>query len=267
MAQPNSRESIIQYAFRQLGAPVVEINVDQQQAQDRLDDALQFFSERHFDGVERAFFTYQLTAQDITNKYINTNNLGPIVGSSTGSPTGYDILSVIRILPFGTLTSNYLFDVRYQLALNDVYGINTNLGFVNSSPIANFDITKRYIRLIEMMFDPERTARFNKVTNKLYIETDWSALSAGTYIVVEAYVNLNPDVYTEIFNDRMLKKYFTALVKRQWGQNLSKFDGVALPGGVQLRGGTILAEAEREIAILEDQIISAYELPPDMMTG
>jgi len=267
MSLPNSRESIIQYAFRQLGAPVVEINVDYQQAQDRLDDALQFFSERHFDGVERVFFTYALTEDDINNKYINTNNLGAIVGSSSGSPTGYDILSIIKILPFGTLTSNYLFDVRYQLALNDVYGINTNLGFINSTPIANYDITKRYIRMIEMMFDPEKIARFNKVTNKLYIQTDWTALSAGTFIAIEAYVNLNPEVYTEIYNDRMLKKYFTALVKKQWGQNLSKFDGVALPGGIQLRGANILVEAEREIQILEDQIVSAYELPPDMMTG
>jgi hypothetical protein len=105
------------------------------------------------------------------------------------------------------------------------------------------------------------------VTNKLYIETDWTALKAGTYIAIEAYVNLDPDLYPEIYNDRMLKKYFTALIKKQWGQNLAKFDGVALPGGVQLRGGTILAEAEREIQILEDQIVSAYELPPDMMTG
>jgi hypothetical protein len=153
------------------------------------------------------------------------------------------------------------------LALNDVYGVNTNLGFVNSSPIANFDLTKRYIRLIEMMFDPERTIRFNKVTNKLYIEADWSSLKAGTYISIEAYVNLDPDTYPEIYNDRMLKKYFTALIKRQWGANLSKFDGVALPGGVSLRGGQIMAEAMQEIAVLEDQIISSYELPPDMMTG
>lgn len=267
MAKPNSKESLIEYTFRQLGAPVVEINVDYQQALDRLDDALQFFSERHFDGVERAYFSYQLTETDITNKYINTNSFGPIVGASAGDPNGYDILSIIRVFPFGTLNTNELFDVRYQLALNDVYGINTNLGFVNSTPIANFDLTKRYIRLIEMMFDPERTIRFNKVTNKLYIETDWTALKAGTYIAVEAYINLNPDLYPEIYNDRMLKKYFTALIKKQWGQNLAKFDGVALPGGVQLRGGTILAEAEREIQILEDQIVSAYELPPDMMTG
>ena len=267
MAKPNSKESLIEYTFRKLGAPVVEINVDYQQALDRLDDALEFFSERHFDGVEKAYFSYQLTDTDITNKYINTNNFGPIVGASGGNPNGYDVLSIIRVFPFGTLNTNELFDVRYQLALNDVYGINTNLGFVNSTPIANFDLTKRYIRLIEMMFDPERTIRFNKVTNKLYIETDWTALKAGTYIAVEAYVNLNPDLYPEIYNDRMLKKYFTALIKKQWGQNLSKFDGVALPGGVQLGGGTILTEAEREIQLLEDQIISAYELPPDMMTG
>jgi hypothetical protein len=236
-------------------------------ANDRLDDALQFFSERHYDGVERAYFSYRVTDTDIQNKYIDTNSLGPIVGSSGATPNGYDILSIIRVLPFGTLNSNELFDIRYQLALNDVYGINTNLGFVNSSPIANYDITKRYIRLIEMMFDPERTIRFNKVTNKLYIETDWSAFKAGTYISIEAYVNLDPDTYPEIYNDRMLKKYFTALIKRQWGANLSKFDGVALPGGVSLRGGQIMAEAVQEIAVLEDQIISSYELPPDMMTG
>ena len=267
MAQPNSRESLIQYAYRQLGAPVVEINVDYEQANDRLDDAWQFFAERHFDGVERAYFSYVLTNADIENKYINTDTLGPIVGSSGANPNGYDILSIIRVFPFGSLNANELFDVRYQMALNDVYGVNTNLGFVNSTPIANYDITKRYIRLIEMMFDPERTIRFNKVTNKLYIETDWSSLKAGTYLSIEAYVNLNPDLYPEIYNDRMLKKYFTALVKKQWGANLSKFDGVALPGGVALRGGQIFAEAVQEVAILEDQIVASYELPPDMMTG
>jgi hypothetical protein len=117
------------------------------------------------------------------------------------------------------------------------------------------------------MFDPERTIRFNKVTNKLYIETDWTALKAGTFIAIEAYVNLDPDLYPEIYNDRMLKKYFTALIKKQWGANLSKFDGVSLPGGIALRGGQIFAEAIQEIAVLEEQIISAYELPPDMMTG
>ena len=143
MAQPNSRDSLIQYAYRQLGAPVIEINVDYEQANDRLDDALQFFSERHYDGVERAYFSYQVTDTDIQNKYIDTNSLGPIVGSSGATPNGYDILSIIRVLPFGTLNSNELFDIRYQLALNDVYGINTNLGFVNSTPIANYDITKR----------------------------------------------------------------------------------------------------------------------------
>lgn len=267
MAQPNSRSSIIEYAYRQLGAPVVEINVDYEQANDRLDDALQFFAERHFDGVERAFFSYQLTESDITNKYINTDSFGPIVGASGGNPNGYDILSIIRVFPFGSLNTNELFDIRYQLALNDVYGINTNLGFINSSPIANYDLTKRYVRLIEMMFDPERTIRFNKVTNKLYIETDWTALRSGTFIAIEAYVNLDPDAYPEIYNDRMLKKYFTALIKRQWGANLSKFDGVALPGGINLRGGQIFAEAVQEIALLEDQIVSSYELPPDMMTG
>ena len=267
MAQPNSRDSIIQYAYRQLGAPVIEINVDYEQANDRLDDALQFFAERHFDGVERAYFSYQVTDTDIQNKYINTNSFGPIVGASGSDPNGYDILSIIRVFPFGSLNANELFDVRYQMALNDVYGVNTNLGFVNSAPIANFDITKRYIRMIEMMFDPERTIRFNKVTNKLYIETDWSTLKAGTFLAIEGYVNLDPDTYPEIYNDRMLKKYFTALIKKQWGANLSKFDGVALPGGVALRGGQILTEAVQEISILEYQIISAYELPPDMMTG
>ena len=266
MAQPNSRSSIIEYAYRQLGAPVVEINVDYEQANDRLDDALQFFAERHFDGVERAFFSYQLTETDVTNKYINTDSFGPIVGASGGDPNGYDILSIIRVFPFGSLNTNELFDIRYQLALNDVYGINTNLGFINSSPIANYDLTKRYVRMIEMMFDPERTIRFNKVTNKLYIETDWTAMRAGTFIAVEAYVNLDPDTYPEIYNDRMLKKYFTALVKKQWGANLSKFDGVSLPGGINLRGGQIFAEAVQEIAMLEDQIVSSYELPPDMMT-
>jgi|APGre2960657404_1045060.scaffolds.fasta_scaffold11365_2 hypothetical protein len=268
MPAPNSRESLIDYAFRSLGSPVIEINVDMQQAYDRLDDALQFFAERHFDGVDRCYFDYVITQQDIDRKYVNTNAFGPMVGADpSGRPDGRDILSIIRIFPFGTHSSNNFFDIRYQLALNDFFGINTNLNTSGSTPVATYDIAKRYIRMIEMMFDPERSIRFSKVTNKLQIETDWSDMQAGTHLAVEAYVILDPERYPEIYNDILLKKYVTALIKRQWGANLSKFDGVQLPGGIVTRGSSIFSEAIQEIAILEEQVRSAYEYPPDFMTG
>ncbi len=268
MATPNSKQSIIDYAFRRLGAPVIEINVDQEQAEERVSDALQFFSERHFDGVERVYFSYQITQDDIDNQYVDTNSIGPANGSGGDGPRGSDILTVVRVFPFGDLNTVNMFDVRYQMALTDYFGINRGLGANSSMGIARYDSTKRYINLIQQIMDPEKAVSFSKVTNRLHLEMDWSAdIKAGEFIVLEAYATLNPDTFTEIYNDRLLKEYVTALIKRQWGINLSKFDGVQLPGGVTLRGGQIYQEALAEIAQIEQRVYSEYELPSDFMVG
>ena len=264
MAHPNSRESLIEYAFRNLGSPVVEINVDYQQAEDRLDEALEFFVERHFDGVDRAIFTHQVTSDDITNEYIDTDSLSDAVGGAKGR----DIVSVVKVLQFGDFANVNMFDVRYQMALNDWFGINRGLGGNSSMGLASYDQTKRYINLIEDMFEPEKRVTFSKVQNRLKLEMWWSKdISAGDYIIIDSYAKLNETTFTEIFNDRYLKLYFTALLKRQWGQNMSKFDGVQLPGGVSMRGGEIYAQANEELRIIEEKMLSEYELPTDFMTG
>ena len=268
MAAPNSRETLIDYSFRRLGSPVIEINVDWQQAEDRVDDALQLFSERHFDGVEKAFFAYQVTDEDIVNKYIDTNSMGAVNGPTGDGPTGRDIVTVTKVLQFGQFANINMFDVRYQLALSDYFGINRGLVGAVSQGLASYDSTKRYINLIEDLFQPEKAIRFNKVTNRLHIDTNWeSEIKSGMYLIIETYVKLNPITFTEIFDDRLLKKYTTALIKRQWGSNLAKYDGVQLPGGVSLRGGEIMREAQEEIDRIEVEVRSEYELPVDFFTG
>jgi len=266
METPNSRETLIQYCLRQLGAPVVDINVDWQQCEDRLDDALQYFTERHFDGVEKVFFKHQLTAQDIQNQYISTDDIGPPNGID--GPTGRQIVSIVRVLQFGPFANINMFDIRYQLALTDYFGINRNLSGTYSMGLASYDATKRYIKLIEDLFQPEKAVVFSKVTNKLHLNMNWNdEAKPGDYIMIEAYAALDPEQYTEIFNDRYLKRYLTALIKKQWGANMSKFDGVALPGGVTLRGSQIFAEAMAEIAQIEQDILRSYELPVNFMMG
>jgi len=268
MASPSSRQTLIEYSLRQLGAPVVDINVDWQQCEDRLDDALQYFSERHFDGVEKAYFLYPVTETDITNQYIDTDNLGPVNGFGGDGPTGRDIVSIVKLFQFGPFSNISMFDVRYQMALTDYFGINTNLMSSRNMGLAQYDSTKRYINMIQDMFQPEKAIRFSKVTNKLHIDMNWKEeLAANGNLLIEAYVALNPEKFTEIYNDRLLKKYVTALIKRQWGMNMSKFTGVQLPGGVTLRGAEIVADAQQEIALIEQQVQLEYELPINFMVG
>ena len=268
MASVSSREQLIDYAMRKLGAPVVEINVDYQQAEDRLDEALDFFTERHFDGVERCYFKHQITATDVTNGYITTTDIGPVDGPTGNGPSGKDIVSVVRVLRFESGTVN-MFNVRYQWALNDVFGINRGLaGGGGAEPLAAYDSFRRYNSLIQDFFSPDKSIRFSKVTDKIHIDMDWSeATTVGEYLCVEAYAALDPIIYTKIFNDRMVKKYFTALLKKQWGMNMLKYDGIQLPGGVSLKGGEIYQQAEQEVEKLEEEILGQYELPVDFMTG
>ena len=249
MAEVTSKDGLINYALRKLGAPVIEINVDREQAEDRVDEALQFFTERHFDGVEKVFFSHQLTQTDIDNRFILTDDLETPKGFPSNGPTGRDIVSVTKVFQFGALKGiSSMFDVRYQMALSDYFGINTGLGYQSSLGLASFDSAKRYISMIEDFFQPEKEVRFSKVTNRLLIDSELDkTTSAGNYLIIEAYAALDPEKFGQIYNDRILKKYVTALIKKQWGSNLSKFAGVQLPGGVQLNGPQIYAEAVSEI--------------------
>lgn len=269
MPDIRSKQDLIEYALRKLGKPVIEINVDYQQAEDRLDEALEFFKERHFDGVIQGYIPYTITDEDVTNRYINTENIGSLNGVSGDSPSGKDIISVVRIFPYDPMSmSNSMFNIKYQWALTDYFQINRGLYGVQDLPIANYDNAMRYIQLMNQYFSPEKSIGFNKTSNRIYIHGDWKTdMKAGQNLMFEAYFALDPEKFTEIYNDRLLKKYYTQLLKKQWGMNLSKFDGIPLPGGGTLRGEKLMAEAQVEIDKLEAEMYTSFEGPPTFQIG
>lgn len=252
-----SREDLKDYALRRLGFPVIEINVDDAQVEDRIDDALQFFAQYHFDGVEEVYVPYVITQTDITNKYIDT------AGISTGS-SGGEIISISKIFIIDQSTQSGMFSVQYQLMLNDYFN-----GFLTGTSNLNYyDTTKQYLSLLQQFLSPEKSISFSRVTNKLKINTDWSeTFEVGDKILVQAYVALNAETYPEIYNDILLKRYVTALIKRQWSANLSKFSNIPLPGGARFDAATMYADSVQELNQIEDTVQSKYELPTDFMVG
>lgn len=265
--EPNSRETLIEHSLRALGSPVIQINVDTQQCEDRLDEALQFFSERHFDGVQKTYFKYPVTENDISRGYIELDDIDSPTGNPTDSPKGTDIITVTKVFRFGALSGLNMFDVRYQLALTDYFGINRGLNGSQSTPLAGYQTTMSYISLLEQFFSPEKSIRFSKVTNRIYIDALGQDIVVGQYVVIEAFAMLDPDVYPKIYNDRLLKKYLIALIKRQWGANMSKYDGVQLPGGITFKGAEMYREAVAEIMAIENEFYLTHELPNDFMIG
>lgn len=252
----SSREDLKDYALRRLGFPVIEINVDDAQVEDRIDDALQFFSQYHFDGVEKLYLPYVLTQTDIDNKYINTNNI------PTGS-TGAEIVTINKVYVIDQAMSSGMFSVQYQLMLNDYFN-----GFLTGTSNLNYyDTTKQYLGLLEMFLSPEKQIQFSRVTNKLRMHTDWSVYRTGDKLMAECMVAINPETYPEIYNDILLKRYVTALIKRQWAANLSKFSNIALPGGMKFDAPQMYTDATTELGQIEDTVQSKYELPVDFMVG
>jgi len=237
-----------EYCLRRLGHPVIEINVDEEQCDDRVSDALQYFAEYHFDGVEKVFLKHTITADDITNEYI-----------AMADP----VISVIRVLPipnFNAFQTGF-FNEEFQLRIQD---LNTFTG----SSLINWQMSLQNWSMVDHLFTVTPTVHFNRKQNKLYLETNWSdKFSVGDILIVEAYRILDPETYTEVYDDMFLKKYTTALIKRQWGENLKKFEGVQLPGGVTLNGKTIYDEAVEEIIKIEDEMSLKWELPPTGMIG
>lgn len=317
MANPTSRQGLIDYCLRELGHPVLEINVDDDQVEDRIDEAFQFYREYHFDAVEMVYLNEKIIASNVTISGINaslfTNN-ELITGSSsnvtakvstvtaankfdisspsgsftigetiTGSESGqtatitevninnYDnryitlpdsVVSVSRILPFSSRTRGIdLFDVRYQILLNDLYSLQ-------STDIIYYSQVKTQLQLIQDLLVGQKPIRFNRHQNRLFIDMGWSDnLAVGEFIIVEAMRILDPETYTDVYNDMYLKKYATALIKKQWGNNLKKFEGVQLPGGVTLNGQRIYDEAVQEIEQLKQEVQSNYQLPIDFFAG
>jgi hypothetical protein len=249
MAKPQSRQQLIEYCLRSLGAPVLEINVDEDQIEDRIDDALQFYQEYHSDAVIRTYMKHQVTAEDIANEYITLPEA---------------LLFVHRIFP---VTSSYstsnMFSVSYQLALNDLYGLR------NPGDLIQYSMTRQYMSLLDMQFNGlGQTVRFNRHMNRLYIELKWGdKIKEGEYVIVEGYIVSDPEVFTDIYNDMFLKRYATALIKRQWGANLIKFEGMQLPGGITLNGGKIFEDAQADIEKLEAEVEAKFAFPPDFYVG
>ena len=268
MATPASRENLKQYALRALGKPVIEINVDDDQLEDRIDEALQYYAQCHYDGIRRTYLKYQYTQADKDRILGNSSETATKNSVSTTWSEGNNflivpetVISVINIFPFSDKGNLNLFDVRYQLRLNDLYDFS-------STSIINYDLVLRHLDFLDHILVGEKPLRFNQHDNRLYIDMDWSEdLQVGEYLVIEAYRKLDPTVYTDVFNDIYLKRYVTALFKKQWGANLSKFNGVTMIGGVTLNGQQIYSEALTDIEKLEQEIRASYELNPAMMIG
>lgn len=248
MAQITNRQDFKDYCLRRLGFPVIEINVDDDQVEDRIDDALQYWQDYHFDGYQKIYYIKALQQQDIDNKYLDLTDAQDTSNNST------EIIGVTRIFPVqDSQASINMFDLRYQLRLNELYD------FTSASYI-NYTLTLQHLRSLELLFTGEIPIRFQRHTQRLYIDWAWGAAQApvGTIVVAECYSTLNPDHYAKVWNDRWLKEYTTALIKRTWGNNLKKFSGLQLPGSVTLNGDKIYQEAVEEIDLLEKEMENNY---------
>ena len=286
MAKPTTRQELVDYCLRQLGAPVLEINVDDDQIDDLVDDAIQYFNERHFDGVERMYLKYQLTEADIkrgsaNNKTDSDNTVGIVTTTATstnisglGTITSNweetsnfiqvpdSVIGVEKIFKFDTSSiSGGMFSIKYQLFLNDVA---FNLGY---NGLLSYAMTKSYLQDIDMMLTTDKQIRFNQRQDRLYLDIDWGSSVKDNYIIVDCYRALDPTEFTGVFNDPFIKNYLTALIKRQWGQNLIKFQGVKLPGGIELNGRQLYDDAERDLESIISKMSSEYEVPPLDLIG
>lgn len=317
-----SRQELIDYALRRLGFPVIEINVDDDQVSDRIDDAIQFWQEYHFDGSERAYIKRQLTGSTLniqsgiagsftvgetltgetsgaTTKIVSGAGTSFVVVSTKGTfqggevvtgdksgltanlassspytagdidngwiPIEDNVLGVTKVFRFGPafqgINSDGLFDVDYQFALNDMYNLL-------SADLTYYTQVQTNLSMLNDMFVSDRQIRFNRKTNKLHLDLDWDdTFEVGDYIVVDAMVLVDGAEYAEVYDDMFLKKYSTALIKRQWGENMKKFGGIQLPGGVTLNGDQIFQEAVNEISTIEEEMQLKYELPPSFQVG
>ena len=281
MAQPASRTELINYCKRQLGAPVLEINVADEQIDDLVDDALQYFHERHFDGVTQTFLKYKITQEDIDRGQgraaetprglVTTTASSTIDGSavtfSFEENSNYlqvppHVIGITKIFHFdgSNTTTNNMFSVKYQLFLNDIY-------YFGSTEILTYAMTKRYLEDIDFALTTQKQIRFNQRQDRLYLDIDWGSVTVDDYIIIDCYRLLDPNDYARVYNDSFVKRYLTALIKRQWGQNLIKFQGVKLPGGVELNGRQIYDDAEKELDKIKEVMSNTYELPPFDMIG
>lgn len=326
MAAPATRQELIDYCLRELGHPVIEINVDDDQVSDRIDAALQYYQDYHYDGVERIYLKQQVTASELGlsssvstsiattfsegekvtgqtsgaysfvtanaaySSYATTLRISKTVGTFTTGETivgslsnvsstvntftkgnidnGYfdiddSIIGVVRVMPFSATNTgmDYMFDLRYQLRLNDLFDLL-------STSMIYYQQVKAHLSMIDMLLVGEKSFRFQRHQNRLHLDMRWgSDVKAGEYLLIESYKILDPNTWTDVYNDRFLKRYATALIKKQWGNNLKKFGNVQMPGGVILNGKEIYDEAVAEISYLENEAQTTYVEPPNFMVG
>lgn len=250
-----NRTQFKEYCLRRLGFPVIELNLDDDQIQDRIDDALQYWTDYHYDGMQKVYYIKAVTQTEIDQKYLNLS------GSTDADGNPMEIIGVTRIFPLSDSQATInMFDLRYQLRLNELYD------FTSASYI-NYTMTMQHLRSLELMFTGEVPIRFQRHMQRLLIDWSWGNSEApiGTIIIAECYASINPDVYTNVWNDMWLKKYATALIKRTWGNNLKKFSGLTLPGGVTMNGQQIFDEAMTEITDLEKEMETNFGAPLQFM--
>ena len=267
MAIPNSKSTLKEYCLRNLGKGAVQINITDDQADDRLDEALQYFSHYYYDGIEKMYLKYKITAADITRGSENITTTATAVADSsiTASfqegknfiPMPDSVVSVLNIFSFDNAATNNMFDIRYQLRLNDLYEFS-------STSIIHYEMTMQHLDYLSHLLVGESPLRFYEHQRRLYIDMDWTNdINEDDYLIIECYRKIDPATYTDLFNDMHLKRYATALIKKQWGQNLSKFNEVQMLGGVTMNGEQIYTQAQEEITRLEEQIQNMQY--PDMI--
>lgn len=251
MATPNSKTTLIDYCKRRLGEPVIEVNIDEEQAEDRVDEALEYYQEFHSDATVKGYMKHQITSTDVSNEYI---------------PISSDIIQISKMFPLTSSfnTSRNFFDIKYQMMLNDLADFATFSG-----DLAYYEQIQQYLSLLDMRLNGHPQVTFARRQNRLYIHGDFKDgdIKAGDFIVAEVYTIIDPTTHTSVFNDIWLKEYTTALIKQQWGSNLIKFEGMQLPGGVSLNGRQIYDDATNEIVSLREKIRIEHELPPDFFVG
>ena len=284
MAQPNTRQGLIDYGKRQLGAPVLEVNIADEQYDDLIDDAIQRFQDRHMDGVEKMYLKHKIDEQFVntvkaTDHEGGETSVGITTTTATASITGVGttvhsfvetqnyiqipdaVIGVEKVWKVDSraIASN-MFNLTYQIFLNEMYHFS-------SMELLSYTQTKRYLEDIDFILHPDKQIRFNRRQSRLYIDSDYSSMKEEDYLIIECYRTIDPNDFTKVYNDPFLKKYFTALLKKQWGSNMMKFRGVKMPGGVELNGREIYDEGVKELDVLDEKMSSTYELPVMDMIG
>jgi len=271
MAVPSTKATLKSYCLRALGSGVIDINVSDDQIDDRLDEALQYFAEYHYDGVERMYLKHKITSDDLSRATTDASEVATDTADNSVTATWLEgkgfipvpeaVISVVSVFPFTDSTTANMFDLRYQLRLNDLYDFS-------STSIMEYEMTLKHLDFLEHVLVGEVPIRFSQHQQRLYLDMDWNNdIKVDEFIIIECYRKLDPTTYTDVFNDMYLKRYATALIKRQWGANLSKFNGVSMLGGVTMNGENIYSQAQQELEKLEEQIQNAFELPVNYMIG